>query len=118
MTDWRNMAKDCAISRGNIDAKEVEILQKYLFVEGVVDTEWIEWLIAVRKKVKEVDDSYDKLKVDSLKQMIQVTGQMNREIVTWILHFLKSKGVAAESKKKHVEVKYGIMENKVIIVQL
>ncbi len=39
MTDWRNMAKDCAISRGNIDAKEVEILQKYLFVEGVVDTE-------------------------------------------------------------------------------
>ncbi len=60
-------------------------------------------MIAVRKKVKEVDDSYDKLKVDSLKQMIQVTGQMNREIVTWILHFLKSKGVAAESKKKHVE---------------
>jgi hypothetical protein len=67
MADWQKTAKAFLLADGGIDDREVAILRKELFADGVVDDIELDFLLDLRRQAQRLVPAFHFLVIDAIK---------------------------------------------------
>jgi hypothetical protein len=67
MADWQKTAKAFLLADGGIDDREVAVLRKELFADGVVDDIELDFLLDLRRQAQRLVPAFHFLVIDAIK---------------------------------------------------
>lgn len=67
MADWKKTARAFLLADGAIDRREVEVLRKEMFADGVVDDIELDFLFELRRDARSVVPEFHFLMIDAIK---------------------------------------------------
>jgi hypothetical protein len=99
MADWKKTAKAFLLADGGIDDREVGVLRKELFADGVIDDIEMDFLLELRHDANRVVPAFHFLVIDALKSCCLAGGAIKHESVSLLRRWLLSRPVGYVEKR-------------------
>src|ERR1700729_199117 len=102
MADWKKTAKAFLLADGGIDDREVAVLRKELFADGVVDDIELDFLLDLKRDAKRLVPAFHFLVIDALKSCCLAGGHIKPGSASLLRRWM-SPGKVGYVEKRYLE---------------
>jgi hypothetical protein len=102
MADWKKTSKAFLLADGGIDEREVAILRKELFADGVIDDIELDFLMELKRDAQRLAPGFHFLVIDALKSCCLAGGSIKPGSASLLRRWLMG-GKIGYVEKRYVE---------------
>jgi len=103
MADWRKTAKAILLADGGIDEREVAVLRKELFADGIIEEQELEFLLDLRNSARSLNQSFNFLMIDALKACLMSGGAIKPGSATLLRRWIFADGKVDYGEKRYLQ---------------